>query len=200
MVENTERLEVYPNLVKEPVVLGLYIVVAGAVAMIAASAVRLVRTDQRVVVSRLGQVHRVAGPGWVARWPGVESWHEVTLLPTRLSIGVTGTSLDGVPLHVQIAATCQLVDPAIACDSQRDPWLATQTEIESVAARSLSTMRVEDLLPSRPIQEARLQAAVSRASRGWGVEVTSFEIADIEVRLTMTLIESLRSGRPEGGT
>lgn len=178
--------------------LGLYVVVAGAVVMAVASAVRLVRSDQRVVISRLGRVHRVAGPGWVTRWPGVETWHEVTLQPTRLSVGVSGTSLDGVPTHVQIAATCQLVDPAVSCDSQRDPLLATQTEIESVAARSLSTMRIQDLLPSRLAHEAQLQAEVSRASREWGVEVTSFEIADIEVRLTMSLLESLRSGKPEG--
>lgn len=178
--------------------LGHLIVLGAALVIVVFASVRLVPVGERVVVSRFGRVHRVVGPGLVVRWPAVETWHAVTMQPTRMSLGVSGTSLDGVPVHVQVMVVCEIVDPALSSTARLDPWVATQSEIESVVTRTLATVGVADLLPTRPRQESALQSAVSATTRSWGVQVDSFEICDIEVRLTMTLLESLRGRRPKG--
>ena len=63
-----------------------------ALVLLIGSSLRVVPEYQRVVVSRLGRVVRVSGPGPTFRVPGVERLTTVTLRPVQLPLVVSATT------------------------------------------------------------------------------------------------------------
>lgn len=161
------------------------------VALIGAS-MRAVPEHQRVVVTRLGRVVRVVGPGLVWRVLGLERWNVVSLRPAHQMLGVAATTRDGVAVHVRAAAQCHVTDPTRSVKVAADPIAATFGELETYIAREVGSTRFTDLLAARHRYESDLPALVSGATSAWGVEVISLDIGDIEVLLTADLLHSLR--------
>lgn len=163
------------------------------------SAVRIVQASDRVVVTRWGRVVRVAGPGLALRIPGLERWRAVSLQPSRISLGVSTISSDGVPVHVQVAAECRVIDPARTAAARPDVRAASQHAVESLVAREVAHAGVAELLNLRVTLEKVIGNELDATTAEFGARVDDIEVRDIEVGLTMTLLESLRSGtRPEG--
>ncbi len=172
------------------------LIVAG---MVAATAVRVVPDHERLVLSRFGRVLRVAGPGLVGRVPVIDQWREVSLLPVRMQTAVAVVSADGVPVHLQVGAVYRVVEPTLSPLAGPDPHLEVQQALESLVAREVSRAEVSELLGLRLGLETELADELGSAAESFGIEVDEVEIRDIEVRLTMSLIESLRR-RSVGGT
>lgn len=157
------------------------------------TAARIVQASERVIVTRWGRVVRVAGPGLAVRVPGLERWRAVSLQPCQISLGVSAISLDGVPVHVQVSAVWRVVDPARTAAARPDLRAASLAAVESLVTREVAHADVTDLLGLRLALES-LEAERSQTTSAFGVRVEEIEIRDIEVGLTMALLESLRSG------
>lgn len=177
---------------------GLAIVVGLLLAIAIGSALRFVPDGERVVVSRLGRARRVVGPGLVRRVPLLETWRAVIMQPSHVPVGVSATSLDGVPVHVRAVVASEVVDPMLICGAHPDPSVAVQVEVESELSQAVSRLDVSELLPSRPALEDTLRESLTARVSAWGMRISSVEVTEIEVRLTMALIESLR--HPKAGT
>lgn len=175
------------------------LLLGATVVIVAVTSARVVPEHERLVVTRWGRVVRVAGPGLALRIPVLERWQVVSMQPSRLQLGVSAVSSDGVPVHVQVAALCRTVDPALSPLARPDPLVATQSALESLVAHEVAHAEVADLLALRLGLESALPTKLTATTSAFGVDVAEIEIQDIEVRLTMTLLESLRHGRAEGG-
>lgn len=182
------------ELVSSNAVLVLLAVAGIAVVM---AAVRIVPEHERVVVTRFGRLVRVVGPGLARRVPGLEAWRTVSLRSSSLRLAVSTFSSDGVPVHVQVLAVCRVVEPELVHLADPDPAGATGSRVESLVAREVANVEVAELLSRRGRLESVLPSTLTAETRDFGVRVDEIEINDIEVRVTMALLESLRSGRLE---
>ena len=162
-----------------------------SVALVAS--LRVVPERSRLVVSRLGQVTRVAGPGLVLRVPGLEHVTEVSLHPTRVDLVTPAVTLDGVRVRVHAEALVQVTHPALTtwrADSA-GPTAAATDEVESALARDVANRELAQLLPQRS-QLGRTVAMESTAvTKAWGVEVLRVTVVDLEASLTAELVHGL---------
>lgn len=175
------------------------VLLSATLVIIAVTAARVVPERERLVVTRWGRVVRVAGPGLALRVPLLERWQVVSMQPSRMQLGVSAVSSDGVPVHVQVGAVCRTVQPSLSPLARPDPQVATRAALESIVAREVGHAEVADLLALRLSLESALPKQLTATTSAFGVSVAEVEIQDIEVRLTMTLLESLRHARTEGG-
>lgn len=167
--------------------------------LVVLASIRIVPERERVVLSRWGRTVRVAGPGLVLRVPLLDRWQGVSLLPFRVQSGVSAVSADGVPVHVQVHAVCRVVDPVLSPSAGPDLHIAVQGALESRVAREVMNAEAAELIGLRLTLEQAILAELEATTSEFGVQVDEIEINDFEVRLTMTLLESLRhGGRPEG--
>ncbi|AWB92890.1 SPFH domain-containing protein [Aeromicrobium chenweiae] len=158
------------------------------------AAVRVVPEHQRLVVTRLGRVARVAGPGLVRRVPVVERWTTVSLRPTNQLLGVAATTLDGVSVHVRATTQAHVTDPARAIVAAEDPMAATFAAVETHLGREIACTRFEDLLTARQRYESDLPTLTTGVTSAWGVEVISLEVGDIDALLTADLLHAVDGG------
>lgn len=158
---------------------------------------RVVPEHSRLVVSRLGRVRRVAGPGLVFRVPGLERLTAVSLHPTRLDLMASAITRDGVPVRVLATALTRVSHPQRVTGSP-DQDGATATELERQLAGAVARRALASLLPHREELEQRLPAQVSEVTSAWGVEVLHVEILDIETRLTVELLRHVGQQRAAG--
>lgn len=79
-------------------------------AVVAAISVRRVGSDEQLVIERLGQVSRTAGPGLAFVVPLLERGHRVDITPRpRWAVATTFTS-DGVNAHVRVEYVVKVTD------------------------------------------------------------------------------------------
>ena len=79
-------------------------------AVVAAISVRRVGPDEQLVIERLGQVSRTAGPGLAFIVPLLEHGHRVDTTPrSRWAVATTYTS-DGVNAHVRVEFVVRVMD------------------------------------------------------------------------------------------
>lgn len=159
-----------------------------------ANSMRAVPEHQRLVVTRLGRVVRVVGPGLVWRVIGLERWSVVSLRPVHQMLDVAALTEDGVSVHVRVSVQCHVTEPARSIVAAADPLTETFSELESHLAREVAATQFMGLLSARRRYESDLPALVTGATSAWGVEVISIELGDIEVMLTPDLMHTLRDG------
>jgi hypothetical protein len=104
-----------------------------------------------------------------------------------------------VPVSVQVLAVSRVVDPASSHSADPDPVVAAVTEVEAHVAHEVAHTDVRDLLALREHLETRLPETISLVTAAFGVHVERVEITDIEVGLTMSLLEALSRGRVVDG-
>jgi regulator of protease activity HflC (stomatin/prohibitin superfamily) len=160
-----------------------------------ASSIRVVPGHSRVVVSRLGRVSRVSGPGLVLRLPGLEQVSEVSLQPTRVDVLTPATTEDGVRIRVHAEALVQVTQPALSTRLARcgDPTAAAADEVESALAREVAQRPLARLLPERAQLERSAAVESSSVTKAWGVRVLRVTVLDAEARLTAELVRSTRT-------
>lgn len=143
--------------------------------------VRILKSDQRVVVRRFGRVVRVGGPGMTFVVPGLERAEKISMRARWISpLVVHALTRDGHRVHVRAAAACRIVDPARATSVQ-----AGADHRMAEAAQIAICQRIADadlvLLLSRqmaPVQDSP-RHHVNHYAEHWGVEVIQTEVSDV---------------------
>ena len=122
------------------------------------ASLRVVPERSRLVVSRLGQVTRVAGPGLVLRVPGLEHAAEVSLRPARVDLVVPAVTLDGVRVRVRAEAQVQVTHPALTAwlAGSGDPTGAAAHEVESALLRDVALRELVHGLRREPATRGQI--------------------------------------------
>ena len=172
----------------------------GAIALVLLGSlcVRVAAEHERIVVSRLGRVGAVRGPGLVFRLPGLERLTTVSLRPKQVAVGVLATTRDGVQVRVLATGLCRVTDASRSTIASPDPFSATIAAVERGLAKAVGQTDLAALLAARKRFESQVPRGVTAFTAVWGVEVFELEISDIEVRLTADLLRGVDRQTDQG--
>jgi len=151
----------------------------------------LTLTDyERAVISRFGRVHRVGGPGWTLLLPPFESYEKVDLRTQIIDIPKQDVvTKDGV--EVKIAAIIYIKvqnDPTSIVNSivkVEDYKEASKLYVISEIRDVGGTLTMRELISNVDELNKRIQLALEKIAHGWGVEIESVEIKDIDIPRTV---------------
>jgi regulator of protease activity HflC (stomatin/prohibitin superfamily) len=149
----------------------------------------LVRTihvaDQwnRAVVLRLGKFHRVAGPGLFIKLPFIEriaEWVSVQIEVTNIKAEKTLTK-DTVPVDVKTILFWKVTDPRAAVIEVADYEESLEKAAQVSLREAIGAHDFTELLSQRDKMDDLIRSSIERKIIGWGVEVASVEIQDVEI-------------------
>ncbi len=160
-------------------------VVVGAVAVgaVAALSVRIAPQWERVVVLRLGNFSRVAGPGPYFVIPVVEhaTAHVDQRMITTPFSAEEALTADLVPLDIDAVLFWMVWNPKDACVEVEDYasaiWWAAQTALRDAVGR----INLAEVATRREQLDSEIKDILDEKTRTWGITVVSVEIRDIAI-------------------
>lgn len=164
----------------DPVVAALISLV---LAVLVASSVRIAMTWERVVITRLGTVNRVVGPGPYFVIPFLESASmsvDQRIITTSFTAEEALTS-DLVPVDVDAVVFWMVWNAKKACVEVQDYPLAVAWAAQTALRDAIGRTELSDLATRRRQLDAELQKTLDEKSQDWGVTVASVEIRNIIV-------------------
>ncbi|MFZ2173703.1 MAG: slipin family protein [Rhodococcus sp. (in: high G+C Gram-positive bacteria)] len=167
------------------IVIALFVAIT-LLALLASSAVRVLREYERGVVFRLGRLIDLKGPGLVLLIPAIDRMERVSLRTVTLKIPVQEViTRDNVPAKVTAVTYFRVIDANRAIVEVED-FLAATSQIAQTTLRSiLGKAELDALLSERERLNEDLQKVIDQQTEPWGVKVTTVEIKDVEIPANM---------------
>jgi regulator of protease activity HflC (stomatin/prohibitin superfamily) len=161
------------------ILIGAAVVVFAIVALLA-SAIRIVREYQRLVVFRLGRVLATKGPGLVLLIPFVDKAVGVDLREFFLEIPhQTAITEDNASISIDFIVFLKVVDPQMSTLAVGN-FAGAAKNIAATTLRSVvGDMSLDDVLAKREQINAILRVKLDEVTERWGVKVTNVEIREI---------------------
>lgn len=160
-------------------------------ALLVASSLRRVGSDELVLVVRRGRVVRSGVTGWLARLPGLERFVAVPTHRQVLPLVVRGRTRDGVEI-LALADLTLAVEGVPDCAAYNDPAAAAVRVAERVMAKALGGVEVGTLVDGVDDLEDCLPTAITRHLMPGSV-ASNIAVTEIEARLTSRLARELRT-------
>ena len=156
-------------------------IVALAVAIVVAFAIKVADQWSRAVVLRLGRFTALRGPGLFFIVPIVDTipyWIDIRVITSAFKAERTLTR-DTVPVDVDAVLFWQVVDPIKAAlgvaDYQSAINWAAQTALRDVIGKTM----LADMLEGRERISGELQKIIDARTEPWGIKVISVEVKDV---------------------
>jgi len=163
-------------------IIAIIIVLLILIVLIALS-IRIVKQWERVVVLYLGKFVGIRGPGLVIIIPLLNTIPyiiDTRVITTSFNAEQTLTK-DTVPVNVDAVLFWQVFDVQKAAlevqEYKTSVLLAAQTALRDVIGKTM----LADMLAGREIIDNELQKTIQRRIDGWGINVLSVEIRDVEI-------------------
>ncbi|MEW2417100.1 slipin family protein [Streptomyces sp. NPDC046866] len=164
------------------------VIAAGAgLAVVGATAARVVRQYERGIVFRFGRVREgVRKPGFTMIVPVVDRLYKVNMQIVTMPVPAQeGITRDNVTVRVDAVVYFKVVDPASAIIEVEDYRFAVsqmaQTSLRSIIGKS----DLDDLLSNREMLNQGLELMIDSPAVGWGVQIDRVEIKDVSLPETM---------------
>ena len=158
------------------------ICLVGALVVLAAASVRVLREYERGVVFRLGRVQRQRGPGLILLLPGVDRMVRVSLRTVTLRIPAQDViTRDNVPTRVTAVTYYRIIDPLKSVLEIEEVLSATAQIAQTTLRSVLGKVELDSLLAERERLNEHLQQIIDDQTEPWGVKVTTVEIKDVEI-------------------
>jgi regulator of protease activity HflC (stomatin/prohibitin superfamily) len=158
--------------------------IAGAVvAFVAASAPRVAQQWERAVVLRLGRYMGLRGPGlfWIVPFvDSVTRTIDQRIITTSFAAEQTLTS-DTVPVNVDAVLFWMVYDPEKAALEVQNYAVAVSWAAQTALRDIIGRTSLADLLRGREPIEHELQRLIDLRSTPWGVTVQAVEMRDIVI-------------------
>ena len=147
-----------------------------------ASALKVVREYERLVVFRLGRLIGQKGPGLVFMIPVVDRFVRISLRIITLDVPTQEViTRDNVTTSVNAVVYYRVIDPNRAVNNVEEYKMATaqlaQTTLRSVAGQA----DLDELLSERDKLNQKIQSILDEATDPWGIKVTAVEIKDVVI-------------------
>ncbi|MCS7386119.1 MAG: SPFH domain-containing protein [archaeon GB-1867-005] len=145
-----------------------------------ASAIRVVREYERVVVFRLGRCIGAKGPGIVFIVPFIDRPVKIDLRERFLEVPhQTCITKDNAPVDIDFLIYYKVVDP-IRCVLQVQNFEGAAVGIATTTLRAVvGDILLDDVLAKREDINNILRVKLDEVTERWGVKVTSVEIREI---------------------
>lgn len=154
--------------------------------LLLASAVRIVREYQRVVVFRLGRLRGARGPGLVLIIPLAERTRWVSLQVDTADIPAQDLiTKDNVTIRVEAAVFYRVADPVKAVVAIRDYRHAIMRIAQTTLRATLGRHDLDDVLANQAAINEQLKQIIDGATEPWGIQVVAVETKDVDLPDTM---------------
>jgi regulator of protease activity HflC (stomatin/prohibitin superfamily) len=162
-----------------PLLIGLAVAVLLAVFLLA-SAIRIVREYQRLVVFRLGRLLATKGPGLVILIPLIDKAVAVDLREFYLEIPRQDSiTKDNAPIVVDFITFYKVLDPGMSVIQVGNFAGAAQALASTTLRAVIGDIPLDDVLAKRDEINQILRAKLDEVTERWGVKVTNVEIREI---------------------
>ena len=142
---------------------------------------------ERAIVLRFGRLVAIRGPGLFVIVPVIDrvaSWIDQRIQTTEFN-AEQALSRDTVPVNIDAVAFWQIHDPERAALEITDYRQAIERVCQTSLREMVGSSMLATLLSDRTEGDQRLREEIGRKTGDWGVSVTSVEIRDIGVPLTL---------------
>ena len=146
------------------------------------SAIRVVNSEERGVILRLGRVIGLKGPGLILIIPFIDRMHRVGVSVVNLEIPSQEVcTKDGVAVKVNAHISFRVIDAVTAIVQMEDYHLATHTLAQTVLRKVVSQSDRYDLLSHRADIERKIHETLKETSELWGIKMLSVELKHVEL-------------------
>jgi regulator of protease activity HflC (stomatin/prohibitin superfamily) len=157
-----------------------------ALAIFAASGLKVDREYERGVVFRLGRTHAVKGPGiyWIA--PVIDQRVQIDNRTKTTNIEPQETiTADSVTIKVNAVLYYRIIDPTKAItrveNYQQAVYQIALTTLRNVVGQN----NLDDVLQNRDKINVKVQEIVDEVTEPWGIEIERVEMKDVEIPPSM---------------
>jgi regulator of protease activity HflC (stomatin/prohibitin superfamily) len=152
------------------------------VLLVAASAVKVVREYERIVVFRLGRLVTARGPGLTFVIPGIEKAIRIDMRTITMDVPSQDViTKDNVSVKVNAVLYFRVMEPSRAVVEVENYLFATsqlaQTTLRSVCGEA----ELDELLAEREKINTHLQAIIDQHTEPWGIKVVQVAIKHIDL-------------------
>jgi regulator of protease activity HflC (stomatin/prohibitin superfamily) len=164
-------------------VIGGYVSVTMLIGIYILFALKVASQWEKVIVLRLGRIHKLAGPGpfWII--PIVDTiptWIDHRVMVTPFSAEKTLTK-DTVPVDVDAVLFWVVWDAEKAALEVEDYKVAIAWAAQTALREVIGQMDLANILIGRDKMDADLQKIIDERTTPWGVTVQSVEIRDVVI-------------------
>lgn len=151
-----------------------------------ATAFKVVKEYERVVVFTLGKVTKILEPGLQVTFPPFQVSKRIDMRIVTMAIP-SQEIITRDNVSVKTAAVCffQVIDPYKAVTKIEDPYAATNQIAQTTLRSVLGQHELDELLTARDSINATLKAIIDRQTEPWGIKVEAVEVKDVEIPESM---------------
>ena len=163
-----------------------WIIALALVAVIIASAIRILVEYERGVVFRLGRFVSVRGPGLQFIIPVIDQLKKVSLRTVAMDVPPQDIiTWDNVSVNVNAVIYFRVMEPEKAL-IEVDNYLYATSQLAQTSLRSiLGQVELDDLLGQREKINDNLQEILDRQTDPWGVKISNVEIKHVDLPAAM---------------
>ena len=166
--------------------LPLYFPLILLVAVLAASAIKVLREYQRGVVFQLGRFWKVKGPGLIVLIPVVQQMVRVDLRTIVMDVPPQDViSRDNVSVKVSAVVYFRVVDPQKAIINVEHFYEATSQLAQTTLRSVLGKHELDELLAERDKLNMDIQQILDAQTDAWGIKVANVEIKHVDIDQSM---------------
>ncbi|MBW6501111.1 MAG: slipin family protein [Bacteroidales bacterium] len=151
-------------------------------ALILASAIRILREYERGVVFRLGRLIAVKGPGLILLIPVVDRMIRVSLRTVVMDVPSQDViTKDNVSIKVNAVVYFRVMQPDKAIVEVED-FLSATSQLSQTTLRSiLGQSELDELLSQREKINRELAVIIDNQTEPWGIKVSNVEVKHIDL-------------------
>jgi len=161
----------------------IYGIVALLIIIVIASAVRVVKEYERVVVFRLGRLVGARGPGFLLVLPlGFDRTQKIDLRVVTMDVPSQDViTRDNVTVRVNAVVYFRVVNPVDSVVKVANFMFATSQIAQTTLRNVLGQSELDELLVQREKLNQMLQKIIDEHTDPWGIKVSTVEIKDVEL-------------------
>ena len=166
--------------------LPLYFPLILLVAVLAASAIKVLREYERGVVFQLGRFWKVKGPGLIVLIPVVQQMVRVDLRTVVMDVPPQDViSRDNVSVQVNAVVYFRVVDPQKAIINVEHFYEATSQLAQTTLRSVLGQHELDEMLAERERLNDDIRNILDSQTDAWGIKVANVEIKRVDLNETM---------------
>ncbi len=158
----------------------------GALVVLWLASLRQVDQYERGVKFTMGRFSRIAEPGWRVVWPVFQSMKKVDLRLKAVDVpSQDAITKDNVSAKINAVIYYKVVDAAKSVLEVESVYYAVLQLAQTTMRNIVGEVTLDELLSQRQVISDKIESIVDQATIGWGVEVTSVELKDINLPADM---------------
>lgn len=163
-----------------------YAAVVGALLLLVASAIRILREYERGVIFLLGRFWKVKGPGLIVVIPGIQKMVRVDLRTRVMDVPEQDViSRDNVSVRVNAVVYFRVIDAQKAIIQVEDFMMATSQLAQTTLRSVLGQHELDEMLAERERLNSDIQRILDEQTDTWGIKVSNVELKHVDLNENM---------------